>query len=67
METVYVLCDSGSVMEHNLPLPAGIADRVERGELQLVNADGSSLPAPGEELAAKESARRTRKTQPAAQ
>lgn len=39
--TVYVRCDDGSVIEHDLPLPSGIADRVARGQLKLVNADGS--------------------------
>lgn len=39
--TVFVRCDDGSVMEHDLPLPSGIADRVERGQLRLVNADGT--------------------------
>lgn len=40
-ETVYVKCDNGMVMAHDLPLPSGIADRVARGQLELVNADGS--------------------------
>lgn len=43
--TVFVRCDDGSVMEHDLPLPSGIADRVERGHLRLVNADGSAIEA----------------------
>lgn len=42
-ETVYVLCESGSVIPHDLPLPAGVADRVERGSLTLVNEDGSPI------------------------
>ena len=45
-ETVHVLCDNGSVMEHDLPLPSGIADRVARGQLRLVNADGTPLAGP---------------------
>lgn len=49
-ETVWVLCDNGTVMLHDLPLPSGIADRVSRGDLRLVNADGTPLvegePAP---------------------
>lgn len=44
-ETVHVLCDNGSVMEHDLPLPAGIADRVARGDLRLVNPDGTDITA----------------------
>jgi hypothetical protein len=40
-ETVFVLCDNGSVMAHDLPLPSGIADRVARGQLRLVNEDGT--------------------------
>lgn len=39
--TVYVRCDDGSVIKHDLPLPSGIADRVARGQLRLVNADGT--------------------------
>jgi hypothetical protein len=42
-ETVYVLCDNGAVMPHDLPLPSGIADRVARGQLRLVNEDGSAI------------------------
>lgn len=42
-ETVFVLCDNGSVIEHDLPLPSGIATRVESGQLRLVNADGSQI------------------------
>jgi hypothetical protein len=42
-EKVYVRCEDGSVMPHDLPLPVGIADRVARGDLSLVNADGSPL------------------------
>lgn len=42
-ETVYVLADNGSVMPHDLPLPSGIADRVARGALRLVNADGTEI------------------------
>jgi hypothetical protein len=45
-ETVHVLCDNGSVMLHDLPLPAGIADRVAKGQLRLVNADGTPLADP---------------------
>lgn len=41
--TVFVRCDDGSVIEHDLPLPSGIADRVERGQLRLVNADGTDV------------------------
>ena len=46
-ETVFVLCDNGSVMPHDLPLPSGIADRVARGDLRLVNEDGSAIEAHG--------------------
>lgn len=42
-ETVFVLCDNGAVMPHDLPLPTGIADRVARGQLRLVNEDGSAI------------------------
>lgn len=44
-ETVHILCDNGSVMAHDLPLPSGIADRVARGQLKLVNEDGSDVGA----------------------
>ena len=49
-ETVYIRCDNGSVMEHDLPLPSGIADRVDRGHLRLVNADGSEITAEPEPI-----------------
>ena len=42
-ETAYVLLSDGSVMAHDLPLPAGIADRIAKQQLSLVNEDGSSL------------------------
>lgn len=45
-ESVFVLCDNGSVMKHDLPLPSGIADRVARKELRLVNEDGTPLAEP---------------------
>jgi hypothetical protein len=48
-ETVFVLCDNGAVMPHDLPLPSGIADRVQRGDLRLVNEDGTLLADPAEE------------------
>lgn len=44
-ETVWVLCDNGAVMAHDLPLPSGIADRVGRGQLRLVNEDGTEITA----------------------
>lgn len=47
-EQVFVLCDNGSVMLHDLPLPHGIADRVARGDLRLVNEDGTPIE-PAEE------------------
>jgi len=42
-ETAYVLLSDGSVMAHDLPLPAGIADRIAKQQLSLVNEDGSPL------------------------
>lgn len=36
VEQVHVLLGDGTVMVHDLPLPAGIADRVARDELKLV-------------------------------
>lgn len=42
-EQVFVHCDNGSVMPHDLPLPVGIADRVAKGQLRLVNEDGSQI------------------------
>lgn len=47
-ETVFVLCDNGSVIEHDLPLPSGIAARVESGQLRLVD-DPKSEPS-GDEV-----------------
>jgi hypothetical protein len=51
-EHVYVRCDNGSIMLHDLPLPSGIADRVSRGSLRLVNEDGSEIAAANPEPAA---------------
>lgn len=42
-EQAYVRVGDGSVMVHDVPLPSGIADRIERGDLALVNADGSPM------------------------
>lgn len=63
METVHILCDNGSVIEHDLPLPSGIADRVARGQLRLVNADGTDLTeeVPAEPEAAAKPTRAKRK------
>ena len=43
IEQVFVLCDNGMVMVHDLPLPSGVADRVAKGQLRLVNEDGSPI------------------------
>lgn len=43
---VFVLCENSTVMKHDLPLPSGIADRVGRGELRLVNEDGTPIAEP---------------------
>lgn len=44
-ETVYIRGESGAVIEHSLPLPSGIQDRLDRGHLQQVEADGGPLKA----------------------
>lgn len=42
-ETVYVLGEGGCVIQMTLPLPEAIADRLTKGYLKLVNADGSTF------------------------
>lgn len=66
-EVAYVLCDNGSVMAHDLPLPSGIADRVARGDLRLVNADGSPLGEPEVPAEPEQPVRKPRKPQAAAE
>lgn len=46
-ETIYVIGEGGTPFEMDLPLPAGVAQRLERGDIRRVNADGT----PYEELA----------------
>lgn len=38
-ETVYIRGENGSVIPHDLPLPLGIQDRLDRGYLQLVELE----------------------------
>lgn len=40
-ETIYVRGEGGAVIAMDLPLPEGIAERYERGQLRRVNPDGS--------------------------
>lgn len=40
-ETVYIRGENGVVVKHDLPLPPGVQDRLGRGQLHRVNADGS--------------------------
>lgn len=47
-ETVYVRGEGGSVIAMDLPLPEAIADRLTKGQLRRVNADGS-LYAPADD------------------
>lgn len=43
-ETVFIQGESGSVIEHDLPLPEGVADRLRHGVIFLVDADGNPIP-----------------------
>ncbi|MBD0838790.1 hypothetical protein [Streptomyces sp. TRM68416] len=48
-ETIHVRGEGGAVFTMDLPLPEAIAERLERGHLVRVNADGSAyygVPAP---------------------
>ncbi|WP_046507100.1 hypothetical protein [Streptomyces odonnellii] len=50
-ETIYVRGEGGMVFAMDLPLPESIAERLERGQLVRVNADGSpyyGAPAPAQ-------------------
>lgn len=49
---VFVRCDDGTVMKHDLPLPGGIRSRVDKKELLLVNEDGTPLAEPEAEAPA---------------
>ncbi|MDQ0829535.1 hypothetical protein QF032_001379 [Streptomyces achromogenes] len=40
-ETIYVRGEGGAVIAMDLPLPEGIQERLDRGAIQRVNADGS--------------------------
>ena len=40
-ETVHLLGEGGGIHEMSLPLPEPIADRLHKGYLKRVNADGS--------------------------
>jgi len=48
-ETIHVRGEGGAIFAMDLPLPEGIQERVDRGLIQRVNADGSpytgALPA----------------------
>lgn len=43
-QTVYILCDNGAVMEHDLPLPSGIQARVDAKQLHIVDPPEKSEP-----------------------
>lgn len=42
-ESVFVLGEGGAVQEMDLPLPEPIAQRLAKGALRIVNADGSEI------------------------
>lgn len=48
-ETVFVRGENGQVIEHDLPLPSGVQDRVDRGQLHLTDKDGVPLPEKADE------------------
>lgn len=41
-ETIYLRGENGVVQAHDLPLPWGVATRLERGQIRRVNEDGSA-------------------------
>lgn len=45
-DTIYVRGEGGTVFEMDLPLPSGAAQRLERGDMQRVNADGTPYTEP---------------------
>jgi hypothetical protein len=54
-KTIHVRGEGGSIIPMDLPLPEPIADRLEKGLLRRVNADGSPytlVPAPGQQVPA---------------
>lgn len=40
-QTAFIRGENGVVVEHDLPLPPGIQDRLNRGHIHRVNADGT--------------------------
>lgn len=40
-QTAFIRGENGVVVEHDLPLPAGIQDRLDRGHIHRVNPDGT--------------------------
>ena len=49
-ETIHVRGEGGAVWEMDLPLPDGVAQRLERGDLARVNEDGSPYEEPADEV-----------------
>lgn len=47
-DTIHVIGEGGVVFEMDLPLPEGVAQRLERGDLRRVNADGTPYECPVE-------------------
>ncbi|MEV7584395.1 hypothetical protein [Streptomyces erythrochromogenes] len=45
-ETIYVRGEGGAIIAMDLPLPEGIAERYERGQLPRVHSDGSPYTPP---------------------
>lgn len=63
VETGWFRTESGTVMEMDLPLPEGIAQRVAKGAIvQVANADGDPLPAADEPAPAKPPAKGRRQS-----
>jgi hypothetical protein len=42
-DTVYIRGEGGRIRKHDLPLPWPIQDRIDKGQLRFVNADGSDI------------------------
>jgi hypothetical protein len=52
-ETVMIAGENGVAMPHDLPLPSGIADRLARGELTMVEPVPEKKTAPARKASSK--------------
>jgi hypothetical protein len=52
-ETVMIAGENGVAMPHDLPLPSGIADRLARGELTMIEPEPEKKTAPARKAPSK--------------